>query len=524
MKIKIAKQEFAILPGTAFNYFLYSVVGVLLLCFFLDACVLTYLEDAGKICSNSWRQDNFTLLSQMMARNLATEELPIWRSAGFPVDAKCPKSKRILVMGDSFVWGSGYANLNTIWWRQLQRELQRRGYNDVEVIGAGLAGAPTRKELDWAKKVVPVYKPDVVIWGYVTNDPEEGDNKHGLGIVMNVHCPPDDFPAQTVTFVSSMFPNLGDELFNVLRKGIRAKKMSGIIYGWDFADWELKLLEGKNWQVYTETVKDLGAYVKAMPVPSFAVTLPACIFTGNSLDSGLHLSELIRNYYNLRYKPVKQLWESNNIKWYSTLDAFIAAAKQDKRMDSPDPPLWLGINPANGHPGPLATHVHAVETANILEANYASCLGKKTLPVDTVEKVHINDWVPASISVKQNGQHIFLYYPGTDAEMISMPIRKPFVQLNLENPARVGQITLNGANLKSADIYISSDDADKHFDDGSLIELGKKRGNYLKWNLPVSPQTSRVNTIRICAEFKGSDHRLLMDVVDNLIAAGGTPQ
>jgi hypothetical protein len=510
LKIKFGKKEIGIFPGMAFTYFLYSVIGVVLLCFVLDQYVLTSLEDAGKICSNSWRQDNAMLLEQMKMRNLATEDQPIWRSKGFPVSPTSPKSKRILVMGDSFVWGSGYADLNTIWWRQLQRELQRRGYNDVEVIAAGRPGAPTRKELTWAKKLVPIYKPDLVIWGYVTNDPEEGDTKNGLNYVKNVHCPPDDFPVRTVIFVSSLFPNLGDELFNVLRKGFRTKKMSGELYGYDFADWELKLLQGKNWQVYNDTVKDLGEYVKELPVPSFAVTLPACVFMGNT-NKGTGLLDFIRSYYDVRYKPVRQLWEKNNIKWFSTLDAFLDTAKQDKRIQSPDPPLWLGINPANGHPGPLATHVHAVETANILEANYPAVLGKRSLPVDTVAIPHINDWLPASCNVQQNGSNMFFVYP-MDSEMLTMPIRKPFVQFNLENPVAISQLSLNGANLKSADIYISSDDPDKHFDDGSLLELGQKKGGSPNWKLPLNPRTARVNTIRICAEFKGPDRRLLLIV------------
>ncbi len=511
MKIKIGKKEFGIVPEPAFTYFLYSIVGVLLLGYFLDQYVLTSLEDAGKICSASWRQDNATLLEQMKIRNLSTEEQPIWRSQGFPVSEKSPKSKRILVMGDSFVWGSGYANLNTIWWRQLQRELQRRGYNDVEVIAAGQPGAPTRKELNWAKKLVPLYKPDLVIWGYVTNDPEEGDTKNGLSYVKNVHCPPDDFPVRTVTFVTSMFPNLGDELFNVLRRGIRTKKMSGSIYGWDFADWELKLLEGKNWQVYTDTVKDLGEYVRHLSVPSFALTLPSCVFTGNT-SKGRDLISFIRSYYDVRYKPVRELWEKDQIKWCSSLDAFLDAAKKDKRIESPDPPLWLGINPANGHPGPLATHVHAVEAANILESQYPSVLGPRTLPVETVAVPVINDWLPFPIDLHQSGSKVFFVYPTYEPEMLTMPIRKPFVQLNLANPVSLSQLTLTGADLKSADIYVSSDDPDKHYDDGSLLALGEKKGGFEKWNPALSPRTAMVNTIRISAKFRGPDHRLLLDI------------
>lgn len=511
MKIKIAKKQFEILPSLALNYLLYSIVGVLLLCYFLDQYVLTSLEDAGKICSASWRLDNAMLLEEMKLRNLSTDEQPVWRSKGFPVSLQSPKSKRILVMGDSFVWGSGYSNLNTIWWRQLQRELQRRGYNDVEVIAAGQPGAPTRKELNWAKMLVPMYKPDLVIWGYVTNDPEEGDTKNGLSYVKNVHCPPDDFPKRTAILVSSMFPNLGDELFNVLRKGLRTKKMSGAIYGYDFADWELKLLEGKNWQVYNDTVKDLGAFVNELSVPSFAMTLPSCVFTG-STSKGRELISFIRNYYDVRYKPVRELWEKDKIKWCSSLDAFLNAAQQDKRIDSPDPPLWLGINPANGHPGPLATHCHAVEAANILERDYASVLGKRTMPVDIVSVPVINDWLPSTISLQQSGSKVFFVYPTLDADMLTMPIRKPFVQLNFANPVSLSQLSLTGADLKSADIYISSDDPDKHYDDGALLELGEKRGGFEKWNPTLSPRTAMVNTIRVNAKFKGPDRRLLLDL------------
>ncbi|CAN5425668.1 hypothetical protein BH10CYA1_BH10CYA1_03080 [soil metagenome] len=511
MKIKIGKKQFGIIPDPAFTYFLYSIIGVFLLCYLLDQYVLTALEDAGKICSASWRHDNATLLEQMKLRNLSTEVQPLWRSKGFPVSLKSAKSKRILVMGDSFVWGSGYSNLNTIWWRQLQRELQRRGYNDVEVIAAGQPGAPTRKELNWAKQLVPMYKPDLVIWGYVTNDPEEGDTKNGLSYVKNVHCPPDDFPVRAVIFVSSLFPNLGDELFNVLRKGIRTKKVSGELYGYDFADWELKLLEGKNWQVYNDTVKDLGQYVKELSVPSFAITLPSCVFTG-STSKGKALLSFIRSYYDVRYKPVRELWEKGHIKWWSSLDAFLDAVKEDKRIESPDPPLWLGINPANGHPGPLATHCHAVEAANILESDYPSVLGKRSLPVDTVAVPVINDWLPANISLQQNGSTISFVYPTNQSEMLTMPIRKPFVQLNLANPISLSQLSLTGAGLKSADIYISSDDPDKHFDDGTLLELGEMKGGYEKWNPALSPRTSMVNTLRICAQFSGADRRLLLDL------------
>lgn len=509
MNFKIGGKQFQVLPVIAVNYALYSIVFVIALLVLIDQFVLTSLEDQGKICSSAWRADNTKMVAQMHARNLATEKDPIWRSEGWPVSIDCPRSKRIMVMGDSFVWGTGYANMNTIWWRQLQRELERRGYNDVEVVAAGMPGAPTRKELRWAKQYVPIYKPDALIWGYVTNDAEEG-SQDGLGLVKNVRLPEDDFPVRVKTLIATTFPNIGDE-FQTLRSACRTRKLSGQVYGWDFSDWELKLLEGKNWEVYHDTVKQLGEYVQALPIPSFAVTLPSCIFDTRNL-SGRNMLSVIRNYYVPRYTPVKQLFEANGIKWYDLLDSFLAFVAPDPRMDRPEPPLWLAINPANGHPGPQATYVHAVQTANILESHYPQCLGQKSMPVDVVNKVHINDWLPAHISLKQNDEHIFFVYPNTDDDLLTMPIRKPYVQLNLEHPASVKSITLNGADLKSADVYFSADGVDQHFDDGSLTELGEKKGNCVSWTLPEGPRSSRVNTIRINAQFKGLNRGLILDV------------
>ncbi len=515
MKLKILNKHFDILPGVAFNYFLYSLIGILSVCFVIDAVVLTYLEDKGKICSYSWRLENGRLLDLIKKRNWADANNPVWRSEGFQVQEKCPKSKRILVMGDSFVWGSGYANMNTIWWRQLQRELQRRGYNDVEVIAAGMSGASTKMELDWAKKLVPIYKPDAIIWGYVTNDPDEGSDKAGYGIVKTIVLPGDDIPERPRSLFSDLFPNLSDELFNGLRKGTLTFRLSGEKYGFDFASWELKLLEGKNWQEYEGTVSDLGKYLKSVSVPSFVVTLPCCVYATEKPLPGKNLVDKIRSYYDARYTKVAALFKEHEIEWHDALGAFCNFARSDPRFYSPDPPLWLGINPANGHPGPLGTYVHAVEAANILESRYPQVLGPKTMPVETATVRRVNDWTPPSIHLKQDVNHIYFEYPGTGEEMLTMPLRKPFVALNFETPVNVKSISLNGKSLKSAQVYYTSEDPDKHFDDGSLTDLGAKKGVFETWAVPSSPRSTHVNTLRILAEFSGPDRGLLLDVVSD---------
>ncbi|HEY9677511.1 MAG TPA: SGNH/GDSL hydrolase family protein [Drouetiella sp.] len=510
MKFKIGGKQFQVLPAISINYLLYSVVFIFAFFWLIDQFVLTYLEDQGKICSAGWREDNSRINLEMGRRNRASDQDPIWQSEGWPVAEKCPVSKRIMVMGDSFVWGTGYANMNTIWWRQLGRELQRRGYNDVEVMAAGMPGAPTRKELGWAKHYVPIYKPDALIWGYVTNDAEEG-SKNGIGLVKTSRLPEDDFPPRVKTALASVFPNIGDE-FSTLRAGNRTRKLSGEVFGWDFSDWELKLLEGKNWDVYHDTVKQLGEYVNELPIPSFVVTLPSCIFDTRNL-AGRNLLEIIRDYYVPRYTPVQKLFEQNHIKWYDLLDQFLAFIKPDPRIYKHEPPLWLAINPANGHPGPQACYVHAVETANILEAHYPQCLGKKSMPVDVVKDFRVNDWLPFDISFKQNKNQLFFVYPENDQDLLTMPIRKPFVEFNFEHPVPVKQVTITGAQLANAEISFTADGVDQHFDDGTVTSCGEKRGNTITWNLPDGPRASHMNTLRVSAHFKGRDHRLLMNLV-----------
>ena len=78
---------------------------------------------------------------------------------------------KILVVGDSFVWGDGSTNLNQIWWNVMARELERRGY-DCQVYAAGLCRASTYDEFLWLKDtpLLEDIEPDLVIIGYVTND------------------------------------------------------------------------------------------------------------------------------------------------------------------------------------------------------------------------------------------------------------------------------------------------------------------------------------------------------------------
>lgn len=76
---------------------------------------------------------------------------------------------RVLLLGDSFTFGQGVEYVET-WPVRVERELARRGLAHVELVKAGMQGADTRSELVLLRRLLPQYRPDVVVVGFLIND------------------------------------------------------------------------------------------------------------------------------------------------------------------------------------------------------------------------------------------------------------------------------------------------------------------------------------------------------------------
>ena len=88
-----------------------------------------------------------------------------------PIHAKREKKKgtlRIMIFGDSTVVGRSIPEKDRIH-VQLEEILRRRGDN-VEVINAGVQGYSTDQELLLARRMIPLYKPDIVLLCVCVND------------------------------------------------------------------------------------------------------------------------------------------------------------------------------------------------------------------------------------------------------------------------------------------------------------------------------------------------------------------
>jgi len=90
------------------------------------------------------------------------------RDESVHVNPKPPGVFRMLVVGDSFTFGTG-SNYDDIWPVILERRLAAGGWN-VDVVKAGVEGSDTRRELLLMRKHVPRYRPDLVMLAFLPND------------------------------------------------------------------------------------------------------------------------------------------------------------------------------------------------------------------------------------------------------------------------------------------------------------------------------------------------------------------
>jgi hypothetical protein len=463
-------------------------------CIAVDQVVLASIEAGSatgvQLNSQQWQQENARINENNKAKILSSPDEWIWRSHGFPVEPERTRPHRILVTGDSFVWGDGYANMNDIWWRQLGRELRRRGYQEVEVIGLGNNGASTRQQLEHLRRALPRYQPELVIWGYVTNDADEGlvkqfnyERLDKDGLVAFHQRQAEHGVARRLQF------QLGQ-----LRREMLLATLPGEKRGYQYNEWELRLLSDANLAAYQKTLGEVAAFMRETDTPFFFLTLP------NAPTEAT---------FAPRYAPVKPLFATAGIEFHDLLDHFVAAHPAGTTLAND---LGWGINPANGHPGVVSTRFYADAAADILEASYASVLGPRTTPPANPAPV-INDWMPASLAVAHDEPgEIRFTYPRDDASMLRMPIEQSHVLLSLAEPSDLRALRLRGPDLAGAQLHLSHVDPEDGVDPGVAKSEPQQRGDTLAWEL--SGDAGRlVNTVRVVAEFSGPDRSLTLELV-----------
>lgn len=476
----------------------------------LDSIVIPYLEDKKLVVSKAWKEDTFKRCVMSNVRLTSPPGLGIFKSQNIQVSEKKTKLKRLLVVGDSFVIGYGLSDINNVWWRQLQRELIRRGYNDVEVIALhSFAIGNTSGQLEQVERWANKYHADAIIWGYQPSDAEEMEGGHYL---IERLAPKQDSAVVKIAkrTMRSALPNLSETLLALEDRHYAANAVGSPANGYEDSKRDLLLYQGENLRRFNLTLSRIRKFADNTKIPLFLVTLPTQTAEPPEAHIGKNSQKLfdeIESYYKTRFALAFKAFHSQGLKFYDLTDAYVTAIRNDPQFAEETAAISLANTPSDSHPCPFTTHLYAVQVANILEKDYKNCLGPTSLTKES--ELHINDCIPTTVgAIKIAPRSYLVYYPTTSNLHLMMPMRKPYVQLNFEMPTKIKSIKLNGPWLRKATLWLTAVDPKDGYDREILHELPTKKGHQLSWDLPNEQWTSHINTCRISAEINGADSRL----------------
>lgn len=476
-----APRRYPIVPFLAVRYFGYLLLA-LVAGIALTEAGLRYLASQGTVVSADWVAENAAINLLNSQKVLSSPEDPVWQSRGIPLAARQMGISRILVIGDSFVWGDGYLNANDIWWRQLQRELQHRGYFGVEVVAAGLNGASTQQQLQWLTEIdlARRLRADAVVLGYVTNDPDV-QGADGQYLVRQIGR---DLPQPTWAGLDATFGRVLPTLTAQIKPLLTKKWASELEGAYLYSDWEREILKAPSIEAYREVVLSLGEVAHALDLPFYVVTLP-----------GAPSAET----FGPLYQPIEPLFAEAEIPFVNLLNDFADTYTTQPGAGVSSLLHW-GINPANGHPGVRATRFYARKVADLLEGTAPAVLGPR-YPEPPVLRPRINDWMPPAAAVEEVAPgHWRVTYPGSHDLAPRQPVGEPHVMLAFELPVAIRKLTLSGDQLRGARLWFTAVDGSSGVDLGHPLGGEAREGARISWDLTPDPAAGAINTLRLAAD------------------------
>lgn len=461
----------------------------------------------GNTDASRWDEDNSTAYV-LLSEKYQYQTTPLVLRVGEELPPKSEKTKRILVVGDSFVYGNGYTNSNLTWWSTLYNNLLATGY-DVEVVGAGHNGLSAYEELVMLQEtdILQTVLPDLIIFGWVQSNDLESKDTDGIcdngheNIAAQVVCAPQNlmsdvnyahirdgiFGRDLRIFFDDFAPNIGlqlskqiinkyqyDDDFNV-RVGYGAESHYESTVTQESLAWN----EKNFFEPFSE-------FVGSLNVPYFYVITDVLPPDG----SDPHLAETLAYF------------DKYSINYYD----FSAEAAVLPKLGSNS---QYFINPTNSHPSHYTTSFYAQQVQRVLENNYEDILGQK----DSYEPdININDATPWDIKLTKISDYKYSFaYPdaGDDANFLHMPIGQQFVKLSLQFPYNVKTVKLSGDGLTKAEVWLSSL-GDKGWDDLTrVVPVGAQQQGF-SWQL----SEKNITSFNIHAEFAaGSERKLILELV-----------
>lgn len=236
---------------------------------------------------------------------------------------------RIAVTGDSFIegWATPY---DEIWSHKLERRVQEQ-YKNIEVLSWGKSGWETLDEFRFLKEHGIHYGIDLLIVGFVINDPNVG-NIPARYLVWH-HTKP-------MMPIRLLFPNLLDYF------SAHINLLLGRYVLWDYGyeNWISKIYSENNLNAYGKLLNEFSEYCASKHIRLLFVLTP------NDYDPS----------NRKLFDKVIPLLTNANIEY---LDLYPAV--YERLHTYPQRQLW--VTPADAHPGPLVTEVYADEVFRLLK-------------------------------------------------------------------------------------------------------------------------------------------------------------
>jgi hypothetical protein len=253
---------------------------------------------------------------------------------GFNDAIRIPKKTakgRIVVLGDSFIWGDGLP-YDAIWSHRLERLVAERYGSDIEVISWGKKGWATVDGYAFLKEHADEFEIDLLIVGFVSNDPDVY-----MTALKTFRWQDADIlaPARRVFPLTASY--LGAHINNVLQ--------AYLLKDYGYANWERGLYSPEGLREYARLLRAYSRFCRERGIDLLFVMTP------NNLDP------TYRDYF-ARITP---LLDKASIPYLDLYPAVTAAL-------SGVPARQLWANPADGHPGALMTEIFAERTCAFLES------------------------------------------------------------------------------------------------------------------------------------------------------------
>jgi hypothetical protein len=262
---------------------------------------------------------------------------------GFTDLARSPRKAdgvfRIVVLGDSFLWGDGLATPDDIWSHVLAKKIRERHADTVEVVSWGKNGWSTNSQVAFLTGPGDAYDIDFVVIGFVANDP----------YIPGISMARREFIWHTIAKPPALFRNV---------TRLITRQVNSILYSlsyfenWGDRGWENKLYTEENLNAYKKVVRKLGNSLRERDIGFFVMTLPG--------------PAAVLDVPTEKYRLLFRVFDELGVAYLDLLPSFL---ERFGDYDEQRIRLELWANPVNGHPGRPITEFYANFALRYLETN-----------------------------------------------------------------------------------------------------------------------------------------------------------